>query len=55
MEAFKTVFSGKTQDILDRAYEAVEYFNYKNSKERFMAALEEATTRGGHEWYAKNG
>jgi len=30
------------QEQMDYAYEAVEHFNYKNSKERYMTALEES-------------
>jgi hypothetical protein len=32
---------------MDYAYDAVEYFNYKNSKERYLAALEESRKRCG--------
>jgi len=32
-------------EVIDYAAQAVEYYNYKNSKERFMAALEETERR----------
>ena len=43
----------KIQTMLDEAYDAVEYFNYDNSKARYMEALETAEKRGGHSWYQK--
>jgi len=57
MEKFDTVFKNKekVQEIIDRAYEQVEFFNYKNSRERFMAALDDATDRGGTDYYQKYG
>ena len=54
MAKFDKVVNGKIDDILDRAYDEVEYFNYKNSIERFKAALEESTERGGYKWYEEN-
>jgi len=53
MKKFDLVFkeNSKVDSILDRAYEQVEFFNYKNSKERYMAAFEESIDRGGYEWY----
>jgi len=53
MKKFDLAFSSKVDAILDKAYEEVEYFNYKNSKERYLAALDEATDRGGYEWFQK--
>ena len=47
--------SEKKEQMLDRAYEDVEFFNYKNSKTRWKEAFDIAIDRGGHEWYAKNG
>lgn len=43
------------QEQIDLAYKNVEYFNYENSKKRFMDALNECKARGGHEWYKRNG
>lgn len=45
----------QVQEILDRAYEAVEYYNYENSVKRFTEALDIATKRGGTKWYQRNG
>jgi len=45
----------EVQKILDRAYEEVEWFNYENSRKRFLEALDIAVKRGGVEWYRKNG
>jgi len=57
MEKFDLVLKGseKVEKMLDQAYEDVEYFNYDNSKKRFMAAFEESIDRGGHKWFQKNG
>jgi hypothetical protein len=41
--------------VIDYAYEKVEYFNYENSKKRFLDALKIAKDRGGRAWYLKNG
>ena len=46
---------GDVDDIMNRAYKDVEYFNYKNSVKRFKEALEISTARGGSDWYMKNG
>jgi len=56
MEKFDMVLKGseKVEQILDKAYEDVEYFNYENSKKRFIAAFEESIDRGGHKWNLKN-
>ena len=53
-DKFKKVFKGQIDNILDNAYENVEYFNYKNSEERWRKAFDESIDRGGHEWYQKN-
>ncbi|MAH49937.1 hypothetical protein CMI37_29230 [Candidatus Pacearchaeota archaeon] len=57
MDCFDIVFNQpeKLKGILDRAYEKVEYFNYENSRKRFLDALKIAVERGGHTWYAKHG
>jgi len=43
----------KMKKIMDYAFKKVEYFNYENSKKRYMDALKKAIARGGHEWYKK--
>jgi len=57
MELFDIVFNQpeKLKKIMDRAYEEVEYFNYENSRKRFLEALKIAVDRGGWQWYQKNG
>lgn len=53
MEKFDLVLNNpeKVKEITDRAYEEVEYFNYENSRVRFLNALDIATERGGHKFY----
>jgi len=41
----------RLKKILDKAYDDVEYFNYENSKKRFMDAYNTAISKGGHKWY----
>jgi len=54
MSKFKLAMDEKkVGDWLDFAYQEVEYFNYENSKARYMTALEESERRGGYEWYQK--
>ena len=43
----------KVQDILDKAYKDVEYFNYDNSRKRWKEACDIAFDRGGTQWYTK--
>jgi hypothetical protein len=33
------------QEVIDYAKDAVEYYNYRNSKQRFLTALEEVEKR----------
>jgi hypothetical protein len=53
MEKFDIVFNQpeKLKKILDKAYDEVEYFNYENSKKRFIDALKVCEARGWNEWY----
>jgi len=55
LERFKLALgdSEQRQKILDKAYEDVEFFNYKNSAKRWKEASEIAFDRGGKEWYQK--
>lgn len=57
MKRFDIVFNQpeKMKEIMERAYKEVEYFNYENSKKRFLDALDIAIKRGGYKWYQKNG
>lgn len=52
---FKLALSGseKVEQILDKAYEDVEMFNYKNSLKKWNEACDIAFDRGGKNWYAK--
>lgn len=40
---------------VELAHANVEFFNYANSKNRFLNALEISKQRGGSEWYRRNG
>jgi len=55
LERFKLAMGGteKMEKIMDKAYEEVDYFNYKNSKKRWNKACDIAFDRGGKEWYQK--
>lgn len=55
-DKIKKVLSGcsRVDDMLDQAYNDVEYFNYANSKARFLKAFDESIDRGGYEWHQKN-
>ena len=54
LERFKLALDDKkVQPILDKAYEEVEYFNYKNSLKRWNEAMDIATDRGGHSFYER--
>jgi len=55
MDCFDIVFNqpDKLKEIMDRAYEKVEYFNYANSKKRFIDALKVCEGRGWNSWYLK--
>lgn len=55
LDRFKLALGGseKMDKILDRAYEEVEYFNYKNSLKRWKEACDTAFDRGGHKFYQK--
>lgn len=55
MDLFDKIFTqpDRMKKELDFAYDEVEWFNYENSKKRFLDALDIATKRGGHEWYQK--
>lgn len=57
MKCFDIVFNQpeKMKEIMAKAYEEVEWFNYENSKKRFLEALDIAVKRGGHKWYQMNG
>jgi len=39
--------------VVKQAFEKVEYFNYENSKKRFMEALKESKDQGGRKWIEK--
>jgi hypothetical protein len=43
------------QRQIDMAFEKVEYFNYENSRKRFMDALEICKKRGGWKYYQRHG
>ena len=43
----------KLQEVMDRAKTEVDFFSYKNSKERWNEATDIAFDRGGHEWMEK--
>jgi hypothetical protein len=43
----------KIKEIADRAYDEVEYFNYKNSEARWNEAIDICKDRGGVEYYRK--
>jgi len=53
MQKFKQVLTDKagTEEILSRAYKEVEFFNYANSRKRFLEALEISADRGGNDYY----
>jgi len=55
MARFKIVFDGgkRMKEIMAQAREKVEYFNYDNSRERYLEALDMAVKRGGVDWYKK--
>jgi len=53
-DIFKTVLNKDVDDILNRAYDDVEYFNYENSVKRYKEALDICKDRGGYEWYQKH-
>lgn len=57
MKSFDYVLNKKNKKLveedLEHAYQEVEYFNYKNSVDRYMAALEKAERRGGYDFYRK--
>ena len=57
MEKFKIALTdnSKKDEILDQAYEDVEWFNYHNSMKRWREAFEIANDRGGYEWYSTHG
>lgn len=57
LELMEKVLKNKEEilKMVERAHEQVEYYNYDNSRKRFMEALDIAKERGGSAWYAKNG
>ena len=52
-KAMKNPDKGDLKNMMDFAYEEVEYFNYKNSLERFNHALDICRDRGGYKYYEK--
>ena len=55
MSKFEQVFNDEkfVKSVLKKAYDGVEYFNYKNSKQRWLDAFKIAIDRGGVNWYKK--
>jgi hypothetical protein len=57
MEKFDFIMNNpeEVKKIMARAYKEVEWFNYENSKKRFLDAFDIAIKRGGYKWYQMNG